>query len=287
MTNPVVERLRRHGVRPRKELGQHFLIDPHAIERIAERVAPGPGTPIVELGAGTGVLTERLLDAGARVVAVELDDDLARILAVELGGRAGFTLLHVDLAAIDLRALRRELGAERLHLTGNLPYQLTSTVLFGLLELEDGLADAVLMVQREVAERIVAPHGSRVYGITSVLLRAYHDVRIEARFKPGAFLPPPRVESALIRIAPKAGGPALPWGARAPFTHLVKSVFNERRKVLRNTLKKFYGLDAGGLEACEAGSGIDLGRRPESLRVEEFVQLLHALPANAVVAPEG
>jgi 16S rRNA (adenine1518-N6/adenine1519-N6)-dimethyltransferase len=287
MTNPVVERLRRHGVRPRKELGQHFLVDPRAIERIVQVVAPGPGAAVVEFGAGIGVLTERLLAAGARVVAVELDDDLARILEAELGGRAGFTLLHADLAGLDLHAVRRELGAERIHLAGNLPYQLTSTVLFGLLELEEHLEDAVLMVQREVAERIVAAPGSRVYGITSVLLGAYHDVRIEARLKPGAFLPPPRVESALIRIAAKRGGPALPWGARAPFTHLVKSVFNERRKVLRNTLKKFYGLDAAGLEACEAGSGVDLRRRPESLGVAEFVRLLNALPANAAVAREG
>lgn len=279
MSNPVVERLRRHGLRPRKELGQHFLIDPHVLERIVELIAPAPTSAVVEFGAGLGVLTERLLQAGARVVAVELDDELARVLETELAGYEKVRLVHADLAAFDAVALCRELDVARLKIAGNLPFQLTSTVLFGLLDLEEHLEDAVLMVQREVAERIVAAHGSRSYGILSVLLRAFFDVSVEMRVKPGAFRPPPRVESAVIRVAPRAEGPALPWSERAALAHLVKSVFNERRKVLRNTLKKFYALDEQALGLCAARAGIDLGRRPETLQVAEFVRLLHALPA--------
>lgn len=296
MSNPVVERLHRHGLRPRKELGQHFLADPRVLGRLAEIVGAGPGQTIVEFGAGLGVLTERFLDAGARVVAIELDDALARVLEAELGGRAGFRLLHADLTRVDLRALRADLGLPDLRLAGNLPYQLTSHVLFSVLELEASLAEAVFMVQREVAERIVASPGTRSYGILSVLLRAYHTAEIVLRVKPGAFLPPPRVDSAVLRLGPRAGGPAVAWSERPALVRLVKSVFNERRKVLRNTLKKFYGLDDPALAAVAAASGLDLGRRPESLSVDEFVRLLHALPeetgrgpaaARATAAVEG
>jgi 16S rRNA (adenine1518-N6/adenine1519-N6)-dimethyltransferase len=284
MGNPVVERLRRHGLQPRKELGQHFLADPRAVDRLVEIVAPGPGQTIVEFGAGLGVLTERFLDAGAQVVAIELDDALARVLEAELGGRPGFRLVHADLTRVSVPALRAELGVPDLRLAGNLPYRLTSHVLFGVLDLEAHLCDAVFMVQREVAERIVAPPGGRDYGILSVLLRAYHGIEIVLRLKPGAFLPPPKVESAVIHLRPRAAGPALGWDERHALVRLVKSVFNERRKVLRNTLKKFYGLDDTALAATAQTSGIDLRRRPETLAVEEFVRLLHALPASAASA---
>ena len=286
MTHPVVERLQRHGLRPRKELGQHFLVDRRVLQRLVQTIAPAPGTAIVDLGAGPGVLTEQLLEGGAQVVAVELDDGLAALLRAELGGRPRFELLHMDLAALDLELLRRRLGAPRLAVAGNLPYQLTSTVLFGLLELEDRLQQAVLMVQREVAERIRSAPGTKQYGVTSAILQAYYDVRLMARIKPGAFLPPPQVDSAILRLTPRAAGPALPWGERAAYVRLVRHVFNERRKVLRNTLKKFYGLDAAALTACGNAAALDLGRRPESLQVGEFVRLLHALPASAASGAE-
>ncbi len=281
MSNPVVERLRRHGLRPRKELGQHFLVEPGVLTRLVQLIAPAPGSVVLEFGAGVGVLTERLLDAGARVVAVELDDALAAVLRAELGDRDAFTLLHMDLAALDVAAMRRQLGVSTLKLAGNLPYQLTSTVLFGLFELEEHLQDAVLMVQREVAQRIAGAPGSRNYGILSVLLQTYYDIEIAARVKAGAFWPPPRVESAILRITPRPGGPALPWPDRARYVRLVRHVFNERRKILRNTLKKFYSLDSAALVHCERAAAIDFGRRPESLSVVEFVRLLHALPASA------
>jgi 16S rRNA (adenine1518-N6/adenine1519-N6)-dimethyltransferase len=172
MSNPVLERLRRYGLRPRRELGQHFLIDLNVIERLAALIAPAPGVAVIEFGSGLGVLTERLLQAGARVVGIELDANLARVLSAELGATENFTLVHADLARVDPDALRQDLGASRVTLAGNLPYQLTSTVLFALLELEERLQAAVLMVQREVAERIVASHGSRDYGILSVLMQA-------------------------------------------------------------------------------------------------------------------
>ena len=214
-------------------------------------------------------------------MAVELDDALAAVLKAELGERSEFRLVHADLARVDARDVRRELGVERLVLAGNLPYQLTSHVLFGVLDLETNLDRAVFMVQREVAERIVARPGTRTYGISSVMLRAYHDVAIVLRVKPGSFTPPPRVDSAVIRLVPRAGGPALPWGERADLARLVKSTFNERRKILRNTLRKFYDLEAEALDAVAGASGVDLGLRPEELPVESFVRLLHAMPAQA------
>jgi 16S rRNA (adenine1518-N6/adenine1519-N6)-dimethyltransferase len=281
--NPVHERLQRHGVRPRKELGQHFLADPRVLDRIAAAIAPEPGMTIVEFGAGIGVLTEKLLEAGATVVAIELDDAMARILEAELGGRSGFRLVHADLARVSLTELRSELGVRELVLAGNLPYQLTSHVLFATLDLESVLRGAVFMVQREVAERVVAPPGTRTYGILSVLLRAYHDVEILCRVKPGSFLPPPRVESAVIRLRPR-GATACSWEERPALVRLVKSTFNERRKVLRNTLRKFYALDDAAVERIAMQSGIDPMRRPETLAVDEFVRLLRALPPERQAA---
>lgn len=281
MSNPVLDRMQRHGLRPRKELGQHFLADARVLDRLVECIAPCPADAILELGAGPGVLTDRLLDAGARVVAVELDGALAALLKQELGARPGFRLVHADLVRVDPREVRREMSVERLTLAGNLPYQLTSHVLFGLLDLEVHLDRAVFMIQREVAERIVAPPGTRTYGILSVLLRAYHEVAIVMRVKPGSFAPPPKVDSAVIRVVPRSAGPALPWSERPALVRLVKSTFNERRKILRNTLRKFYGLEAAGLDSVAKASGVDLGRRPEELSVEEFVRLLHALPTEA------
>ena len=279
MNNPVLERLQRWQLRPRKELGQHFLVDMRVLDRLVETIAPGPEDTIVEYGAGLGVLTERLLDAGAHVVAVELDDAMVQVLESELGGRERFRLVHADLARFSAPALADDLRVARLKLAGNLPYQLTSRVLFGVLDLETRLSEAVFMVQREVAERIVAAPGGRDYGILSVLLRAWHDVDIVQRVKPGAFMPPPRVDSAVLRLRPRAAGPAVDWSLRPALVRLVKSTFAERRKVLRNTLRKFYGLDAAGLAACVAASGVDVRRRPETLSVDEFVRLLHALPA--------
>jgi len=241
---------------------------------------------VLEYGAGVGILTGHLLDAGARVVAVELDDALADLLRHELGERPGFRLIHADLARVSAPALRAEMGVAQFKLAGNLPYQLTSHVLFGVLDLEAALHSAVFMVQREVAERIVAAPGSRDYGILSVLLRAYHDVEIIMRVKPGAFAPPPRVDSAVLRITPRPHGPALDWNERGTLAGLLKRTFNERRKVLRNTLKKFYGLEGAAVETAASQSSIDFNRRPETLGVDEFVRLLHVLPA-AVRDPHG
>lgn len=286
MKNPVLERLHRYGIRPRKDLGQHFLMDSNVLAAIVDRIDPQPGEVIVEFGPGLGVMTEQLLDAGAHVVGVELDDDMAIVLRKELGHRANFDLRHTDLAQVDTRQIAADLGVERLKVVGNLPYQLTSVVLFGLLELGAVLESAVFLVQREVAERIVSPPGSKRFGILSVLLQAFHDVQLEMRVKPSCFAPPPRVDSAVLRLRPLVQ-PALSWEERAAFIALVKHVFNERRKVLRNTLKKFYEIDAAGLESVAKGSGVDLGARPEALPIAAFVRLLHALPATTPSGSES
>ena len=278
MKNPVLDRLQRYGIQPRKELGQHFLMDQNILSSISRLVEAQPSDAIIEYGPGLGVLTEQLVDSGARVVGVELDEGMVAVLRGELADRENFRLLHTDLAHLDTTKLIEELKVERIKLVGNLPYQLTSHVLFGVLELGAYVQSAVLMVQREVAERIVASPGSRQYGILSVLLNTFHTVQLELRVKPGSFVPPPRVDSAVLHIVPRAE-PLLGWEQRQALIYLVKSVFNERRKVLRNTLKKFFELDAASLEIVAEVSGLDLGRRPETLPVEEFVRLLHAIPA--------
>jgi len=286
MKNPVLERLNRYGIRPRKELGQHFLIDSNVLSAIVAHIDPQAEDVIVEFGPGLGVMTEQLLDAGAHVVGIELDDDMANVLRAELGHREHFDLRHTDLARVDTRQIATDKGVPRIKLVGNLPYQLTSVVLFGLLELGDVLDSAVFLVQREVAERIVSPPGSKRFGILSVLLQAYYEVRLERRVTPGCFAPPPRVDSAVLQVRPLAQ-PALTWEERATFVALVKHVFNERRKVLRNTLKKFYELDGASLDSLATDSGVDLGARPEALPVTDFVRLLHALPASTSSGSES
>ncbi len=286
MKNPVLDRLQRYGIRPRKELGQHFLMDQNILSSICRLVDAQPGDTVLEYGPGIGVLTEQLLGSGARVVGIELDEEMAAVLRGELSGYENFRLLHTDLAHLDTIKLIEELGVERIKLVGNLPYQLTSQVLFGVLELGAYVHSAVFMVQREVAERIVVAPGSRQYGILSVLLNTFHTVQLELRVKPGSFVPPPRVDSAVLRIVPRAEL-LLPWEERQALIYLVKSVFNERRKVLRNTLKKFFELDAGSLESIAEVSGLDLGRRPETLSAEDFVRLLHAIPAASSYGSEN
>lgn len=260
----------KYGLRAKKSWGQNFLGDEAILDSIAALAVTAPGERVVELGAGLGHLTVRLLARGAEVVAVERDRDMARVLRGEIGDRA--TVLEADAARIDYATLAPSA------VVGNLPYHLTSPILFALLDGAGGVARAVFLLQREVGERLAASPGSKAWGLLSVLLQERATVSVERIVPPGAFHPPPRVESAVVRIAfrPELAGLADP----ARFRRLVKAGFGQRRKTLANALAAARIAPAPALALALAQAGIDGKRRGETLAVAEWEALARALAAS-------
>jgi 16S rRNA (adenine1518-N6/adenine1519-N6)-dimethyltransferase len=274
------ELLDRHRLRAKKSWGQNFLGDEAVLDDIARLAAPRGDEAVLELGAGLGHLTARLVARGARVVAVERDRDMAAVLRAELGD--AITLLEADAARLDLGALAREHGrapegggAPRLSVAGNLPYHLTSPILFSILDQAAHVGRAVFLLQREVAERLAAPPASRDWGLLSVLLQREADVSVERIVHRGAFWPPPRVDSAVLCALLRP--PADPVADPARFRRLVKAGFAQRRKTLRNALGRLAAPEA--LAAAFAAAGVDPVRRGETLTLAEWAALERALGA--------
>lgn len=266
--------LDKYRLRAKKGWGQNFLGDEAILDGIARLAVEREGELVVELGAGLGHLTARLLARGARVVAVERDRDLARVLRGELG--EAVRLLEADAARLDYRALAAEAGeGGRVAVVGNLPYHLTSPILFSLLDQADAVSRAVLLLQREVGERLAAAPGTRAWGLLSALLQQRAEVTVERRVPPGAFLPPPRVESAVVRLF--FGPPRVEVGDQAGFRRLVKAGFAQRRKTLGNSLRAARLAPPEALGRALAAVGIDPARRAETLSVEEWARLERAL----------
>ncbi|MDD3643241.1 MAG: 16S rRNA (adenine(1518)-N(6)/adenine(1519)-N(6))-dimethyltransferase RsmA [Candidatus Krumholzibacteria bacterium] len=265
--------------RARRSLGQNFLVSPGVVERILDAVAAPPALPVFEIGPGTGALTLPLAARGALVAAFEIDRALAGRLEAELGKNPRAEVVNADYRGIDLDAEAAARGWTGYVLAGNIPYLLTSTILLGL----PGLARcrrAVIMVQREVGERVLAPPGSRRCGILSVYLQAYLAVSRVMNVGAGSFRPRPKVDSVVLRFEPTAreGAPR----DRGAFLALLKGAFAQRRKKLGNALAAAYGPEAA--TALAAGSGVDAGRRPEELTLEEWFALAEAAPAGGTLS---
>jgi 16S rRNA (adenine1518-N6/adenine1519-N6)-dimethyltransferase len=243
------------------------------LDDIARLAVPWPGARVVELGAGLGHLTARLLARGAAVTAVERDRDMARVLRGELGDR--ITLVEADAARFDYATVAG--AGERLSVVGNLPYHLTSPILFSLLDQLAMVARATFLVQREVAVRLAAQPGEKDWGILSVFLQREADVSIERIVPPGAFFPPPKIHSAVIQalFRPPLEGCQVLEVAR--FRKLVKAGFAQRRKTLKNALEASRLAPVEQLKAALAAAGIDGGRRGETLTVAEWAALERAL----------
>jgi 16S rRNA (adenine1518-N6/adenine1519-N6)-dimethyltransferase len=268
-------------------LGQNFLYDPAIAEKIVSAANPAAGDVVVELGAGRGILTRALAARGVRLIALELDPALFEELSAEFrdsgsgitayGAGSSLEILNTDFTSVTLKGLLSERGFERCTLMGNIPYYLTREVLFGfLVEEHDVIERAFIMVQKEVGDRIVSPPGSRVYGITSVVLQSLYRVRAVSKVLPGSFHPPPKVASRVLQFE-ALDEPFLAEEERAPFVELVKNVFQQRRKTLHNTLRSFYSLSPEQLKAVSESAGIDLGQRPEALGKEDFRRLSRSL----------
>lgn len=262
--------LERHGLRTRKSLGQHFLVDDNVVGRILELADVVPGEPVLEVGPGIGTLTDALLGAAAEVVAVEFDAHLLPVLA-ELTPRAGsLTVVHADAVSVAREALVTPAGAPRA-LVANLPYAVAATVVLRFFEELPALERAVVMVQAEVADRMAASPGTKAYGAYTVKLGLL--ARPVGRFTVprSCFLPPPRVDSAVIRLdrLPPARPPALASAA----ARAADAAFTQRRKTLRNSFAAGLGIPVSEASAILAEAGIDGSRRAETLRIEEYLTL--------------
>lgn len=251
----------------RKRFGQHFLHDPGVIQRILAAIDARPGDAVVEIGPGRGALTAALLEAAGALDAVEIDRDLAAQLR-ESFGSAKFSLHEADALRFDFGALARARGC-RLRVVGNLPYNVSTPLLFHLIEHPEAISDLHVMLQKEVIDRICATPGSGEYGRLTVMLAPW--LRAERLFDvgPGAFRPPPKVWSAVARLVMRER-PAFDVDER--FGRVVAAAFAQRRKTLRNALRPL--LDAAAIESA----GVDPGARPETLSPEAFGALARLLP---------
>lgn len=274
--------LRRLDLRPKKAWGQHFLLHPHQARRIVDALALDPGDTVVEIGPGLGALTVFLAAAAGRVVAIERDPVLARYLQEELfPDTPQVEIVCRDVLQFPFLPLSREAGRP-LAVAGNLPYQITSPLLFQLIRDLLAISRAVLMMQQEVGDRLLAPPGIKDYGVLSVLIQYHFSVTRLFSLSPGNFFPRPRVDSAVLYLAPGSEWPRA--RDKALLTRVVKAAFGQRRKTLNNTLvaqAAAFGLAPPDLQAVLRELDIDPARRGETLSVADFVAVTDAIGGRA------
>lgn len=263
---------------PKKSLGQHFLADRRYIDQIVMAVNPKPGERLVEIGPGQGAITFPLLRKQGELTVIEFDRDLITPLMEASEGVGRLTIIHKDVLQVDFARLAGDEGP--LRLVGNLPYNISSPILFHALEHAGAVADMHFMLQKEVVDRMAAGPGSKVFGRLSVMLQAYCTVTSLFDVPPGAFRPPPKVDSSVVRLVPKA--PAqVGILDRELFAHVVRDAFGQRRKTLRNALS----LLCTGADIEAAGLRPDA--RAEQLAVQDFVHLAAHLGTLPRAQPTG
>ena len=250
---------------PRKRFGQHFLSDVAIIDAIVREIAPRPGDPMAEIGPGLAALTQPLVERLGRLTVIELDRDLA----ARLRGHAQLDVVESDVLKVDFGALADRLagtGSAALRVVGNLPYNISTPILFHLLRWADRVADQHFMLQKEVIDRMVASPGTADYGRLSVMLQWRYAMENVLFVPPGSFEPPPRVDSAVVRMVPHATPAAVDV---AHLESLVQLAFSQRRKLLRHTLGRW-------LEARHFAGQFDTQRRAEEVPVAEYIALAQA-----------
>jgi len=277
MTSPR-EIITHYAIKPRKNLGQSFLMDENVIRNIA-RIANVTGDDIVvEIGAGIGVLTEYLAQNAARVIAVELDDKLVEVLKDRLSGYSNIQIYHGNILRFDFRTIART-GRQKIKVVGNIPYNISSPVLFYLLSFRGVINSFVLMMQKEVIDRLVASPGGKSYGVPSVILQMFATVEKVFDVPASCFYPRPKVNSSVIKgFFPE--GPLIKLIDEDFFVRLVRDAFAQRRKMLINNLKQsklLEGAPESLLKDALMLAGIDSGRRGETLSIEEFGHLSNIL----------
>ena len=267
----------------RKRFGQHFLTDRGIIEDIIQAIDPKPGDPMVEIGPGLAAMTHPLVERLGHLTVIELDRDLAR----QLRSHPRLTVVESDVLRVDFRALAADVcgvtnevtsvGARKLRVVGNLPYNISTPILFHLLDVVDVIEDQHFMLQKEVIDRMVARPSTSDYGRLSVMLQWRYAMANVLMVPPHSFDPPPRVNSAVVRMVPHAEPAALDVKL---LSEVVQVAFSQRRKLLRHTLGRW-------LEAHEFSGEFNVQRRAEEVPVHEYVALVHAIAAAGPVAPQG
>jgi 16S rRNA (adenine1518-N6/adenine1519-N6)-dimethyltransferase len=256
--------------RARKRFGQNFLHDPQVIDRIVRAIHPRAGESLVEIGPGLGALTAPLLAAAGALHVIELDRDVVPLLEKRCAGLGALTLTQADVLTVNFTALA---AGRKLRLVGNLPYNISTPLLFHVLEHADCIQDLHFMLQKEVVDRICAAPNSPDYGRLSVSIAARAEAQRLFGVGPGAFQPAPKVDSAIVRLVPRP--PAFAIDDPARFDGVVKAAFSQRRKQLRNTLKGL--LSAEAIIACD----IDPAARAEQLAPADFARLANYRGADA------
>ena len=270
-------------MKPRKRFAQHFL-EAAWVHKLVAAAGLGPDDSVVEIGPGRGAITRPLAERCKRVLAIEVDRDLAADL--EANKPPNVTVVTGDVLSIDMAPIIAHwIGAppgpaNQVRIVGNLPYNISSPILFRLIELAGtthGVRDALLMLQKEVADRLIATVGTGDYGVLTILTTLHADVTRVLSLPPGAFRPPPKVHSAVVRLTFRP--PNVEIGDEDAFVRMVRTTFTQRRKTIANALKAFASETGKDAAAVLAETGIDPQRRPETLRLAEFAALARALRA--------
>lgn len=282
MTGPrrqAREALAAAGMRPRKRFGQHFLVDERVVRRIVETAELGPDAAVLEIGPGLGALTETLAQRARRLYLVEVDRDLAARLRETYADRPHVTIVEADVLGVRLDTVVPD---PPITVVANLPYNIGTEVVFRLLEVRRHFPRAVVMLQREVAERLTARPASDAWGAAGVMLQTFANARIAFGVARGSFHPPPRVTSAVIDIR-WLDAPRVDIGSLAAYRAVVRSAFGQRRKTLRNALgavEAAWALPAGSAVAACGAADVDPGARAETLDIDAFGRLTRALLAR-------
>lgn len=267
----------KYSISPAKRLGQHFLMDKGIMMAIVRTAEVNSEETVVEVGPGLGEMTKLLASKAKRVIAIEVDESMVAMLSDRLADYENIVLLRGDALKFDFLGESRKWG-EKLKVVSNLPYNISTQLLFRLVEMREVFSGMTLMLQREVAERIVATPGGKQYGILSVLLQLYCDTCIRLLVMPSSFYPRPKVESAVVRFD-FLQKPRVEIENEPIFRKVVKASFGHRRKTLKNALKNaaFFSVKGEEIEVNLRNVGIDPRRRGETLTLQEFADLSTAI----------
>ena len=271
----IRKELAEFGLFPRKKLGQHFLVDPNILNKVVRTAQVGKEDVVLEVGPGLGQMTLALADRAKKVIAVEIDERLVTILRQKVEDHPNIEVIKSDILKVDFKHLFKK-ETVPIKVVANLPYQISTPLLFRFVESKETFSALNLMLQKEVAERMVASPGRKEYGPLSIFIQTYADVSIQFTIKPSAFFPAPKVESAMVHMVWR-GKPMIETDDEEWFKRVVKACFGYRRKTLINALKHSELPLRESVESRIEEIGIDPRRRPETLTIQEFARLAEIL----------
>jgi 16S rRNA (adenine1518-N6/adenine1519-N6)-dimethyltransferase len=271
----IRKELAEYGLVPRKGLGQHFLVDRNILNKVVKTAQVGKEDIVLDVGPGLGEMTLALAREAKKVIAIEIDSKLVAILEKKMRDHPNVEVVKSDILKVNFDQFLKKEG-QPIKVVANLPYQISTPLLFRFIESKEVFSTFTLMLQREVAERLAAPPGRKEYGSLSVLTQSFFELSIRFFIKPSAFFPPPKVESAVVQMAWRET-PLVETNDEEWFKRVVKACFGYRRKTLANALKHSGFTLPESIEPKMERIGIDPRRRPETLTIQEFAKLASGL----------